>query len=117
MTLIRTTKKWVHNYIKKGIEGLKTTLKTENHGGPKPRITDENKEIILSVLFSVSSGIRSMNQVFPLESAAEALGKNIPIQAPHRCGQFVNLGRGKFKNIKAIAVSILSNTQNQQLST
>jgi transposase len=46
---IRTTKQWVHNYIKKGIEGLKTR---ENHGGPKPRITDENKEIILSVLFN-----------------------------------------------------------------
>jgi hypothetical protein len=32
-----------------GIEGLKIR---ENHGGRKPRITDESKEIILPVLFN-----------------------------------------------------------------
>jgi len=40
------------DYIKKGIEGLKIS---KNHGGRrKPRITDESREIILSVLFNVS---------------------------------------------------------------
>jgi transposase len=42
---IRTTKKWIDDHIKKGIEGPKIR---ENHGGRKPRITDESKEIILS---------------------------------------------------------------------
>jgi len=46
---IRTTKKWVGDYIKNGIKGLKIK---KNHGGPKPRITEESKEIILSVLFN-----------------------------------------------------------------
>jgi transposase len=36
---IRTAKKWVGDYIKNGIEGLKIS---ENHGGRKPRITNED---------------------------------------------------------------------------
>jgi transposase len=40
---IRTTKKWIGDYIKKGIEGLKIR---KNRGSRKPRITDESKEII-----------------------------------------------------------------------
>jgi len=45
----RTAKKWIHDYIKKGIEGLKIR---KNHGSPKPRIREESKEIILSLLFN-----------------------------------------------------------------
>jgi hypothetical protein len=36
------------HYIKKGVFGLKN----KKHGGPKPRITDEGKKIILSALFN-----------------------------------------------------------------
>ncbi len=46
---LRTSKKWVGEYIKNGIEGLKTKT---NHASPKSRITDEDKEIILSALFN-----------------------------------------------------------------
>jgi transposase len=46
---IRTAKIWVGDYIKNGIKGLKIR---ENHGGPKPRITDEDREATLSVLFN-----------------------------------------------------------------
>jgi transposase len=46
---VRTTKKCINDYIKKGIGGLKIM---KNHGGSKPRITDESKEIIFSVLFN-----------------------------------------------------------------
>ncbi len=54
---IRTAKKWVGDYIKNGIKGLKIG---KNHGGPKPRITDEDREVILSVLFNdVSSKDRA----------------------------------------------------------
>lgn len=46
---IRTTKKWIGDYIKIGIEGLKIR---KNHGGRKPRITDGDREAILSALFN-----------------------------------------------------------------
>jgi len=46
---IRTAKKWLGDYIKNGIKGLKIM---ENHGGPKPRITAEDRDAILSVLFN-----------------------------------------------------------------
>ena len=47
---IITTKKLIGDYIKEGIEGLKIS---KNHGDRrKPRITDESREMILSVLFN-----------------------------------------------------------------
>ena len=49
---IRTTKKWIDDYIKKRIEGLKIK---KYHGGPKPRIADESKRTILSVLLNSSA--------------------------------------------------------------
>jgi transposase len=73
---IRTTKQWIHNYIKKGIEGLKTR---ENHGGPKPRITDENKEIILSVLFNDPHLFGYLRNTWSLRSLATCLTKELDI--------------------------------------
>jgi hypothetical protein len=49
---IRTAKKWVGDYIKNGIKGLKIR---ENHGGPKPRITDEGREAILSTYSNLAA--------------------------------------------------------------
>src|SRR6476620_11395452 len=47
---IRTAKKWIiGDYIRNGIEGLKIR---KNHAGRKPRITDEDREVILSALFN-----------------------------------------------------------------
>jgi transposase len=41
---IRTAKRWVGDYIKNGIEGLKIG---KNHGGPKPRTTEEAKWLFI----------------------------------------------------------------------
>ena len=40
----RSVQRWIAAYIKKGIDGLRI----KKPGGSKSRITDENKEIILS---------------------------------------------------------------------
>ena len=42
---IRTAKKWVGDYIKNGIKGLEIG---KNYDGRKPRITDEDREVIAS---------------------------------------------------------------------
>ena len=46
---IRTAKKWIGDYIKNGIKGLKIR---KNYDGRKPRITHEDREVILSALFN-----------------------------------------------------------------
>ena len=88
---IRTTKQWVHNYIKKGIEGLKTR---ENHGGPKRRITDENKEIILSVLFNDPHLFGYLRNRWSLRSLAKCITNelDIPISFKHLQRITRNLG-------------------------
>jgi transposase len=88
---IRTTKQWVRNYIKKGIEGLKTR---ENHGGPKPRITDENREIILSVLFNDPHLFGYLRNTWSLRSLAKCLTNelDIPISFKHLQRITRNLG-------------------------
>jgi transposase len=79
---IRTTKKWINDYIKKGIEGLKIR---KNHGGPKPRITDESKEIILSVLFNDPSLFCYLRNTWSLRSLTMCLTNelDIPISFKH----------------------------------
>jgi transposase len=79
---IRTAKKWIHDYIKKGIEGLKIR---ENHGGRKPRITDESKEIILSVLFNDPHIFGYLRNKWSLRSLARCLtdALDIPISFKH----------------------------------
>jgi transposase len=79
---IRTTKKWINDYIKKGIEGLKIR---KNHGGPKPRITDESKEIILSVLFNDPRLFGYLRNTWSLRSLAMCLTNelDIPISFKH----------------------------------
>ena len=79
---IRTTKKWIYDYVKKGIEGLKIR---ENHGGPKPRITDEGKEIILSVLFNDPHLFGYLRNTWSLRSLARCLTDelDIPISFRH----------------------------------
>ncbi|MDN5846298.1 MAG: helix-turn-helix domain-containing protein [Candidatus Nitrosocosmicus sp.] len=44
----RSVQRWIAAYIKEGINGLKN----KKPGGAKSRIMDEDKEIILSVLFN-----------------------------------------------------------------
>ena len=79
---IRTTKKWIYDYIKKGIEGLRVR---KNHGGPKPRITEESKEIILSVLFNDPHIFGYLRNKWSLRSLARCLTDelDIPISFKH----------------------------------
>lgn len=79
---IRTAKTWIEDYIKKGIEGLKIG---ENQGGRKPRITDEDREIILSVLFNDPHLFGYLRNTWSLRSLARCLTDelDIPISFKH----------------------------------
>ena len=79
---IRTAKKWIHDYFKKGIEGLKIR---ENHGGRKPRITDQDREIILSTLFNDPHLFGYLRNMWSLRSLAKCLTNElgIPISFKH----------------------------------
>jgi transposase len=79
---IRTAKKWIGEYIKNGIEVLKTS---ENHGGRKPRITDEGREAILSVLFNDPHIFGYLRNTWSLRSLALCLTDElgIPISFKH----------------------------------
>ncbi|MGB8024610.1 MAG: helix-turn-helix domain-containing protein, partial [Nitrososphaeraceae archaeon] len=74
---IRTTKKWIGDYIKKGIEGLKIS---KNHDGRKPRITDESREITLSVLFNDPRIFGYLRNKWSLSSIARWLTYALDIQ-------------------------------------
>ena len=75
---IRTTKKWIHDYIEKGIEGLKIR---ENHGGRKPRITDEDREIILSALFNDPHMFGYLRNTWSLRSLQNVLQMSLVFQS------------------------------------
>jgi transposase len=74
---IRTTKKLIGDYIKEGVEGLKIS---KNHGGRKPRITDESREIILSVLFNDPRIFGYLRNKWSLRSLARCLTDALDIQ-------------------------------------
>jgi len=67
---------------KKGIEGLKIR---KNHGSPKPRIREESKEIILSVLFNDPRLFGYLRNTWSLRSLAMCLTDelDIPISFKH----------------------------------
>lgn len=79
---IRTTKKWIDDYIKKRIEGLKIK---KYHGGPKPRISDESKEIILSVLLNDPHIFGYLRNTWSLRSLSRCLTDTLdmPISFKH----------------------------------
>jgi transposase len=79
---IRTTKKWIGDYVRNGIEGLKIL---KNHDGRKPRITDEDREIILSALFNDPHTFGYLRNTWSLRSLARCLTEElgIPISFKH----------------------------------
>jgi transposase len=79
---IRTTKKWLGDYIRNGIKGLKIM---KNHDGRKPRITDEDREVILSVLFNDPHTFGYLRNTWSLRSLARCLTDElgIPISFKH----------------------------------
>jgi transposase len=79
---IRTAKKWVGDYIKNGIEDLKIR---ENHGGRKPRITNDDRETILSALFNDPHLFGYLGNTWSLRSLAKCLTNDlrVPISFKH----------------------------------
>jgi transposase len=74
---IRTVKKWVGDYIKNGIKGLKIR---KNYDGRKPRITDEDREVILSALFNDPHIFGYLRNTWSLRSLVRCLTDELDIQ-------------------------------------
>ena len=121
---IRTAKKWVGEYIKNGIKGLKIR---KNYDGRKPRITDEDKEVILSVLFNDPHIFCYLRNTWSLRSLSRCLTDelDIPISFKHlqritkdlgiRCkrpklellhGEDYEQGKEQVKNYKQVASAL-----------
>ena len=78
----RTVQRWIAAYINKGIEGLKVK---KHYGGPKSRITEEDKEIILSALFNDPHLFGYLRNTWSLRVLARCLTDElrIPISFKH----------------------------------
>ena len=78
---IRTAKKWAGDYIKNGIKGLKIG----KYDGRKPRIIDEDREVILSVLFNDPHIFGYLRNTWSLRSLSRCLTYelDIPISFKH----------------------------------
>lgn len=79
---LRTAKQWIRDYTEKGIESLKIK---KHYGGPKPKITDEKKEIILSVLFNDPNIFGYVRNIWSLRLLAKCLTEElgIPVSFTH----------------------------------
>ena len=79
---IRTAKKWIGDYIRNGIEGLKIR---KNHNSRRPRITDEDREVILSALFNDPHLFGYLRNTWSLRSLSRCLTDelDIPISFKH----------------------------------
>jgi transposase len=73
----RTVQRWIADYNKKGIEGLKIR---KSNSGSKPRITDKDREIILSALFNDPHLFGYLRNTWSLRSLASCLTNEIGIQ-------------------------------------
>lgn len=77
----RSVERWVAAYIKNGTDGLKN----KKPGGSKSRITDEDKEIILSALFNDPHIFGYLRNTWSFRSLARCLTDElgIPISFKH----------------------------------
>jgi transposase len=77
----RSVQRWVAVYIKKGIVGIKI----KKPGGSKSRITDSDKEIILSALFNDPHIVGYLRNTWSLRSLARCLTDelDIPVSFKH----------------------------------
>jgi transposase len=66
---IRSVQRWVSAYLQIGIEGLEI----KKTGSTQSRITDENREIILSVLFNDPNIFGYIRNTWSLRSLAKCL--------------------------------------------
>lgn len=120
---IRSVQRWVFAYLENGTTGLKIK-KTDSS---QSRITDENKEVMLSVLFNDPNLFGYVRNTWSLRSLAKCLTEelDIPISFKHlqrilkdmgiRCkrpklelehGPDYNDGKKKVKNYKQIASAL-----------
>jgi transposase len=75
----RTVRRWViSSYVKNGIEGLK--ILTKRRRGPKSKIKDNDKEIILSVLFNDPHIFNYLRNTWSLRSLAKCLTNELRIK-------------------------------------
>jgi len=79
---IRSTQRWVFAYLENGISGLEMK---KTGSSSQSRITDENKEIILSVLFNDPNLFGYVRNTWSLRSLAKCLTEelDIPISFKH----------------------------------
>lgn len=120
---IRSVQRWVFAYLKNGTTGLKI----KKTGSSQSRITDENKEVMLSVLFNDPNLFGYVRNTWSLMSLANCLTEelDIPISFKHlqrilkdmgiRCkrpklelehGPDYDDGKKKVKNYKQIASAL-----------
>ena len=78
---IRTVQRWISAYLQIGTKGLEI----RKPGGTKSRITDENREIILSILFNDPNIFGYIRNTWSLRSLAKCLTEelDIPISFKH----------------------------------
>ena len=72
---IRTVQRWISAYLKTGTKGLEI----KKTGGTKFRITDEDREIMLSVLFNDPNIFGYIRNTWSLRSLAKCLTKEFGI--------------------------------------
>jgi transposase len=121
----RTVQRWIAEYIKKGgTEGLAIR---KSSSGSKPRITDKDREIVLSTLFNDPHLFGYLRNTWSLRSLANCLTNEIgiPISFKHlqritkdlgvRCkrpklellhGEDYEEGKEKVQNYKQIASAL-----------
>ena len=78
---IRSVQRWLSAYLQIGMEGLEI----KKTGSTQSRITDENREIILSVLFNDPNIFGYIRNTWSLRSLAKCLTEelDIPISFKH----------------------------------
>lgn len=78
---VRTVQRWISTYIQMGTQGLEI----KKTGGTKFRITDEDREIMLSVLFNDPNIFGYIRNTWSLRSLAKCLTEelDIPISFKH----------------------------------
>ena len=78
---IRSVQRWISAYLQIGTKGLEI----RKPGGTKSRITNENREIILSVLFNDPNIFGYIRNTWSLRSLAKCLTEelDIPISFKH----------------------------------
>lgn len=119
----RTTQRWIAVYAKKGIEGLPICRSSRS----KSRITDEDREIILSALYNDPHLLGYLRNTWSLRSLAKCLTNElgVPISFKHlqritkdlgvRCkrpklellhGKDYEQGKEQVKNYKQVASAL-----------